>query len=242
MARFQVQRLTNELDDLLNKESIMWLPRSKMHWLKDGDRNTTYFCACAFARRNNNTIEGALGQVINGDRSEIVFSKGIAQQKKLQVLDILKIHEMAPREKYLGLLTVILVSLCLGKLIFHPWRMYLGLGTKVSLDTTLLDKFISIPEGVSFDLGIKPCLSFGLGIKPCLCRTLLGTPYLAKTNFLDGYALVPGPRLALAFPVFFPWRVIDIGLGVKVILGSIPLSIFCPRSVMGLRLALVHFL
>ena len=46
----QVRRLEHEINILLDRESQMWSQRSKIQWLRDGDRNTRYFHSKASKR------------------------------------------------------------------------------------------------------------------------------------------------------------------------------------------------
>ena len=39
----EVQKISNELDELLHREEIMWRKISRVDWLLEGDRNTKYF-------------------------------------------------------------------------------------------------------------------------------------------------------------------------------------------------------
>ncbi|OMO51274.1 reverse transcriptase [Corchorus capsularis] len=46
-----------ELEDLLHQEELLWRQRSKIHWLKDGDKNTEFFHAVASSRKNKKAID-----------------------------------------------------------------------------------------------------------------------------------------------------------------------------------------
>lgn len=46
------------MDDLLEKEETMWFQRSRTNWLKDGDRNTTFFHSKASQRHTKKQIAG----------------------------------------------------------------------------------------------------------------------------------------------------------------------------------------
>ncbi|KAL3833965.1 hypothetical protein ACJIZ3_008701 [Penstemon smallii] len=48
--------VSRELELLLDKENMMWEQRAKAHWLKDGDRNTSFFHARATGRKERNEI------------------------------------------------------------------------------------------------------------------------------------------------------------------------------------------
>jgi hypothetical protein len=48
--------LEREMDELLYREEIMWMQRSHIAWLREGDRNTKYFHRMACWRRKKNNI------------------------------------------------------------------------------------------------------------------------------------------------------------------------------------------
>ena len=54
----RVRRLEHEVNILLDREAQMWSQRSKIQWLRDGDRNTLYFHSKASVRRRRNYIRG----------------------------------------------------------------------------------------------------------------------------------------------------------------------------------------
>jgi exonuclease III len=66
--REEEKTLRGEIDGLLEQEEIKWRQRANEEWLKNGDRNTKYFHACATQRRRKNMIDQILdggGQTCN---------------------------------------------------------------------------------------------------------------------------------------------------------------------------------
>ncbi|KAM0844489.1 hypothetical protein ACQ4PT_057047 [Festuca glaucescens] len=60
-----VRKISLELDELLHREEMMWRQRSRVSWLKEGDRNTSYFHRKANWRQSKNTIKRIRG--LNGN-------------------------------------------------------------------------------------------------------------------------------------------------------------------------------
>ena len=54
----RVRVLEHEINLLMDREAQMWSQRSKIQWLKDGDRNTRYFHSKASQHRRQNYMKG----------------------------------------------------------------------------------------------------------------------------------------------------------------------------------------
>ena len=52
--------VSKKMDDLLLKQEIYWAQRSRITWLKHGDRNTKFFHSKALQRRRRNHIKGVM--------------------------------------------------------------------------------------------------------------------------------------------------------------------------------------
>ena len=52
------QSMREQLNEFLENEEMFWHQRSRINWLREGDRNTAYFYAQASQRRKVNLIMG----------------------------------------------------------------------------------------------------------------------------------------------------------------------------------------
>ena len=67
--------VSKELDDLLLKQEIFWAQRSRISWLKNGDKNTKFFHSKATQRRRRNYIQG----IKNSNRDWIKEVEDVSQ-------------------------------------------------------------------------------------------------------------------------------------------------------------------
>lgn len=49
-------RLKEELQDILNREEIMWFQKARTTWMNDGDRNTKFYHTKTKVRRSKNRV------------------------------------------------------------------------------------------------------------------------------------------------------------------------------------------
>ena len=91
-SRVEYLDMSKRMDKLLKKQEIYWVQRSRISWLKHGDKNTKFFHSKATQRRKKNHISGiqnSQGQWVE-DLEEVVvvvsayfdnlFSAGVANQ------------------------------------------------------------------------------------------------------------------------------------------------------------------
>lgn len=52
----QLSKVQDELNLLMVRDDMQWRQRAKENWLKNGDKNSKYFYACANQRRQANQI------------------------------------------------------------------------------------------------------------------------------------------------------------------------------------------
>ena len=64
-SKAEFLEVSKELDDLLMKQEIFWAQRSRVSWLKHGDKNTKFFHSKASQWRKRNYIQGVKNS--NGD-------------------------------------------------------------------------------------------------------------------------------------------------------------------------------
>lgn len=67
-------KLRRELDDILQREETLWYQKSRVDWIKDGDRNTTFFHLSTIVRRWKNKIVA-----IRGPNDDWIFDKDLVK-------------------------------------------------------------------------------------------------------------------------------------------------------------------
>lgn len=54
--RKEIRQATDRMNELLYREEMLWLQRSRINWLKEGDRNTNFFNSRMVWRAKKNRI------------------------------------------------------------------------------------------------------------------------------------------------------------------------------------------
>ncbi|XP_021775573.1 uncharacterized protein LOC110739421 [Chenopodium quinoa] len=93
-------KLRGELDEVLAQEELLWYQKSRVDWIKDGDRNTTFFQLSTIARRWRNKIS-AIREAPNGEwitgKTE-VQANIVSYFQKLFECDNTPFNENLPRD------------------------------------------------------------------------------------------------------------------------------------------------
>lgn len=63
-------KLKQELEETLNREEMLWYQKSRIDWIKNGDKNTTFFQLSTITRRWKNRVAA-----IKGDDGEWIYDK-----------------------------------------------------------------------------------------------------------------------------------------------------------------------
>ena len=61
--REEIRSVMDKMNELLYQEEMLWMQRSRISWLKEGDRNTKYFQSKAVWRARKNKIRELMDSI-----------------------------------------------------------------------------------------------------------------------------------------------------------------------------------
>lgn len=91
------RRMERQMESLLKKEEVMWKQRSRASWLKEGDRNTSYFHRTANGRHKRKLID----HLHLEDGSTATDEKDIEREFRRYFVDLFKHREDIEMEEAL---------------------------------------------------------------------------------------------------------------------------------------------
>jgi hypothetical protein len=102
-----IRRVSDRMNELMYREEMLWLQRSRVSWLKEGDRNTIFFYRKAVWRARKNKARSLKMSMVFGRMSPLIWSAWLHPTSKNCLLRIL--HSMLIsscllyRKKWMGL-------------------------------------------------------------------------------------------------------------------------------------------
>ncbi|KAL0389915.1 UNVERIFIED_CONTAM: hypothetical protein Scaly_0348600 [Sesamum calycinum] len=65
-SKIEESKIRADIERLLSEEEVYWKQRGKVHWLKEGDRNTSYFITEPILDEGRMTLPGLKTETVNG--------------------------------------------------------------------------------------------------------------------------------------------------------------------------------
>ena len=88
--RQDIRNIMDKLNELIYQEEMIWMQRSRISWLKEGDRNTKYFQSKAVWRARKNKIR-SLTDSIGGVHSDFTELAGMANDYFERIMQLITI-------------------------------------------------------------------------------------------------------------------------------------------------------